>query len=124
MLGLASEEHFQNYHRVLSRAPWSTREAGRILLGLVVKRFAPSGRLVFGLDDTVERRRGRKIAAKGIYHDPVRSSHGHFVKTSGLRWLSLMLLTDIGWARRRWALPILTILCTVGALSSGARQAS
>lgn len=47
---------------------------------------------------------------KGIYRDPVRSSHGHFVKASGLRWLSLMLLVPIPWAGRVWALPFLTAL--------------
>jgi hypothetical protein len=50
----------------------------------------PQGPVVIGCDDTIERRRGAKISAKGIYRDPVRSSHSHFVKTSGLRWLSLM----------------------------------
>ena len=63
-----------------------------------------------GLDDTIERRRGTKIKAKGIYRDPVRSSQSHFVKASGLRWLSLMLLAPIPWAKRVWALPFLTVL--------------
>ncbi len=62
------------------------------------------------LDDTIERRRGAKIKAKGIYRDPVRSSHSHFVKASGLRWLSLMLLAPIPWAKKVWALPFLTVL--------------
>jgi len=62
------------------------------------------------LDDTLERRWGPKIKARGIYRDPVRSSHGHFVKASGPRWLSLMPLPQIGWAGRVWALPILTVL--------------
>jgi hypothetical protein len=53
---------------------------------------------VVGLDDTIERRWGARIKARGIYRDPVRSSHGHFVKASGLRWLSLMLLPEIPWA--------------------------
>ena len=66
--------------------------------------------MVLGIDDTIERRRGKRIAAKGIYRDPVRSSHGHFVKASGLRWLSLMLLVPIPWAGRVWALPFLTAL--------------
>ena len=66
---------------------------------------------MLGLDDTIERRRGAKIRAKGIYRDPVRSSHSHFVKASGLRWLSLMLLTEIPWAKSVWALPFLTTLC-------------
>ena len=67
--------------------------------------------MIFGLDDTIERRRGDHIAAKGLYRDPVRSSQGHFVKASGLRWLSLMLLVPVSWADRIWALPFLTVLC-------------
>ncbi|GHO72711.1 hypothetical protein KSD_04820 [Ktedonobacter sp. SOSP1-85] len=63
-----------------------------------------------GIDETIERRRGTKIAAKGIYRDPVRSSKEFFVKTSGLRWISMMLLTPIPWACRVWALPFFTVL--------------
>jgi hypothetical protein len=110
VMGLCGEKHFQNYHRVLNRAVWSSREASRILLGLLMNAFARSGPVILGLDDTIERRRGAKIKAKGIYRDPVRSSHSHFVKASGLRWLSLMLLAPIPWAQRVWALPFLTVL--------------
>ena len=87
---------------------WSA--VSRILLGLLVAAFAPDGPLVFGVDDTLERRRGAKIAAKGIYHDAVRSSRSHFVKASGPRWICLMLLVPIPWAARIWALPVLTAL--------------
>src|SRR3954451_17771668 len=110
IVGRGNEQCFQNYHRVLNRARWSSRAASRILLRLLVQSFAPSGPLLVGLDDTIERRWGRKIQARGIYRDPVRSSHSHFVKTSGLRWLSLMLLVEIPWAGRVWALPFLTVL--------------
>jgi hypothetical protein len=108
--GLARERCFVNYHRVLNRAAWSGRDAARVLLGLLLAAFAPSGPVILGLDDTIERRRGKRISAKGIYRDPVRSSHGHFVKASGLRWLSLMLLAPVPWAGRVWALPFLTAL--------------
>src|SRR5438270_5274762 len=108
--GLGGEKHFQNYHRVLNRVRWSGRAASRILLGLLVPAFAPAGPILVGLDDTIERRWGRKIQARGIYRDPVRSSHSHLVKASGLRWLSLMLLVEIPWAGRVWALPFLTVL--------------
>src|SRR3954451_19866432 len=110
IVGLGSETHFQNYHRVLNRARWSSRAASRILLGLLLQAFARSGPILVGLDDTIERRWGRKIQARGIDRDPVRSSHSHFVKTNGLRWLSLMLLAEIPWAGRVWALPFLTLL--------------
>jgi len=110
IMGLSADKHFQNYHRVLNRAVWSSLAAARILLGLLVAAFVPSGPIVMGLDDTLERRRGAKIKAKGIYRDPVRSSHSHFVKASGLRWLNLMLLVTIPWAKRIWALPFLTAL--------------
>lgn len=111
VMGLSRERHFQTYHRVLNRACWSSRQASRILLGSLVRAFVPAGALVFALDDTIERRRGAQIKAKGIYRDPVRSSHAHFVKASGLRWLSLMLTVRIPWAERVWALPVLTALC-------------
>src|SRR3954462_9388948 len=108
--GLSRERHFVNYHRVLSRTRWSGQEGARLLLGLLIHAFVPAGPVILGLDDTIERRRGKRIAAKGIYRDPVRSSKAFFVKTSGLRWLSLMLLAPVPWAGRVWALPFLTAL--------------
>src|SRR5436853_3071859 len=110
MIGLGRERRFVNYHRVLNRAAWSGRAAARVLLGLLLDAFVPTGPVLLGLDDHIERRRGKCIRAKGIYRDPVRSSKGHFVKASGLRWLSLMLLAPIPWAGRTWALPFLTAL--------------
>jgi hypothetical protein len=109
-VGLQDERRFCRYHRVLSRAAWSSREASRILLRLLVEAFVPDGPLVVGVDETLERRQGKKIAAKGIYRDPVRSSHSHFVKTSALRWVCVVLLTDVPWASRVWALPFLSVL--------------
>jgi hypothetical protein len=110
VMGLGQTEHFQRYHRVLNRAAWSGREASCVLLGLLVRMFVPSGPLVIGVDETLERRWGKKIVAKGIYRDPVRSTHERFVKTSGLRWVCLMLLVPVPWAGRIWALPFLSVL--------------
>jgi hypothetical protein len=95
---------------VLSHARWSGLASSRILLGLLVATFVPHGPLVFGVDETLERRRGANIAAKGIYHDAARSSHSHFVRASGLRRSCLMLLVPVPWATRTWALPVLTAL--------------
>ncbi|MBC7455404.1 MAG: transposase [Massilia sp.] len=110
VMGLSQEQQFQKYHRLLNRVKWSTLAISRRLLGLLVDAFAPKGPLLMALDDTIERRRGAKIAARGIYRDPVRSSHSHFVKASGLRWLCLMLVAPIPWAKRCWALPFCSVL--------------
>ena len=108
--GRGEDAGFSRYHDVLSRSRWSARAAARLLLVRLVATFVPAGPVVIGLDDTIERRWGAKIAARGIYRDPVRSSHGHFVKASGLRWLSAMLLVPVPWAKRVWALTFLTVL--------------
>jgi len=109
-VGLRGAATFTNYHRVLNRSRWSGQAAARRLLGLLVAAFAPDGPVVVGIDETIERRWGARIKARGIYRDPVRSSHGHFVKASGLRWISLMLLAPVPFAGRVWALPFLTSL--------------
>jgi hypothetical protein len=110
VLGQDAARGFQNYHRVLSRARWSPRQASRILLAALVATLARGGYLVIGIDETIERRWGKRIEARGIYRDPVRSSRGHFVKASGLRWISTMLLVQVPFAKRVWALPFLTAL--------------
>jgi DDE superfamily endonuclease len=110
-MGLDQHKRFHRYHRVLSRASWSSREASRILLSLLVEAFVPEGSpLVVGIDETLERRYGKKIKAKGVYRDPVRSTHENVVKASGLRWVCVMLLVEIPWASRVWALPFLSVL--------------
>jgi hypothetical protein len=109
-LGLGQFRGFENYHRVLNRDRWSAREAARLLLALLVAAFVPRGPLVIGIDELLERRRGPKISALGIYRDSARSSKSFMVKSSGLRWMSLHLLVKIPWAKRIWSLPFLTAL--------------
>jgi hypothetical protein len=84
-MGLGHHKRFHRYHRVLSRASWSSREVSRVLLGLLLEAFVPEGGpLVVGIDETLERRYGKKISARGVYRDPVRSTHEDFVKSSVL----------------------------------------
>ena len=110
-MGLQEESCFQNYHRVLSRAKWSGLVVSKILFGLLVAAFCIAGAvLVIGADDTIERRKGGKIKEKGVFRDPVRSSHKYTVHVFGLRWMSMMLLVSVPWTERVWALPFLTVL--------------
>jgi hypothetical protein len=108
--GLSQEKNFHKYHRVLSHARWSALEGSCILLRQLLSCFLPLGPVVVGIDETIERRWGGRIKKRGIYRDGVRSSGTHFVKCSGLRWISLMLLVPISWSNRVWALPFLSVL--------------
>ena len=110
ILGRQDDPHFQNFHRVLNRARWSSRAAAQILLARLLRGFVPTGPILVGIDETLERRQGAQIAAKGIYRDAARSSKAFLTKASGLRWISLMLLAPIPWAGRIWALPFFTVL--------------
>ncbi len=108
----AADKGFSRFHRFLSQAVWSGLTGSRILLGLLLTAFVADGQpMVVVVDDTIERRRGEQIRAKGIYRDPVRSSRGFFVKVEGLRWLSFQLAVRPGFASRTWGLPFLTVLC-------------
>jgi hypothetical protein len=92
VMGLSHEQQFQAYHRVLNRTIWSSRKLSQVLLKLLAAFVPPHAPVILGIDEHLERRRGGKIAAKGIYRDSVRSSKSFFVKSSGLRWVCLMLL--------------------------------
>jgi hypothetical protein len=108
----AADKGFSRFHRFLSQAVWSGLTGSRILLGLLLTAFVADGQpMVVVVDDTIERRRGEQIRAKGIYRDPVRSSRGFFVKVEGLRWLSFQLAVRPSFASRTWGLPFLTVLC-------------
>lgn len=123
VMGLSQERQFQNFHRVLNRATWSSHAVSGVLLRLLLAAFVPADApIVFGIDDHIERRRGVKIAARGIYRDAVRSSKSFFVKTSGLRWVCMMLLAPIPWAQRVWALPFLTVLAPSERYYEGRKQ--
>src|SRR5690348_10124229 len=94
-LGLAQEPRFENYPRLLNRARWSARQAAQVLLKLLVEAFVPSGPVIIGLGDPIERRRGRKLRARAIYYEAARSSKACFQKTSGLRWRCVALLVPV-----------------------------
>jgi hypothetical protein len=94
----------------LNRAVWSPLALAQVLLKMLVRSFICADTpWIFGIDPTIERRWGGKIAARGSSRDAVRSSDRPLVKTSGLGWISRMRLTTLPWAQRGWALPILTV---------------
>lgn len=111
IMGLSGEGQFQNYHRVLNRARWSGLKASHILLGLLVEAFVAAGSpILVAADETLERRRGKHIRAKGHFRDPLLSSEKQSIASEGLRWVSMMVLVKVRWSQRIWALPFMSVL--------------
>jgi DDE superfamily endonuclease len=110
VMGLSDETNFSKYHHVLNRVDWSLLSAARILLNLIVNMIGAGNPLVFFIDETLERRKGRMIKAKGYYRDAVRSSKNVVVKSSGLKWLTLAISWRFPFSERYFALPFMTVL--------------
>lgn len=110
VMGMAHDKRFEKYHRFLNRDQWNPLFGAQILLGLLISLIPSGCPLLFVLDETIERRRGKNIKAKGCYRDAVRSTHSHVVTCFGLKWLPMCLIVHLPWSKRCWALPFLTFL--------------
>jgi DDE superfamily endonuclease len=109
-MGLGNAPEFSLYHQVRNRARWSALEGSRRLLGLLVRTFLHvGGALTFVIEETLERRWGRRIRKRGHCRDPLASSKQRSVSTSGLRWIVLTLVITPPWTSRSWALPVLSV---------------
>jgi hypothetical protein len=110
VMGLADDTGFAKYHHVLNRVNWSPLLGSKILLQLILELIGKSFPLVIFVDETLERRKGSKIKAKGYYRDAVRSSKNTLVKTTGLKWLSMAVSWRFPFSSRYFALPFMTVL--------------
>ena len=110
VMGIADQKGFERYHRFLNRDQWSPLLGSKILLGLLIAIVSNHQILIVVLDETIERRKGKNIKAKGCYRDAVRSTQSHVVTCFGLKWLSMCLIVKLPWSKRPWALPFLTFL--------------
>jgi hypothetical protein len=107
--GCGQTPDFSTFHRVLNRNHWSMWSVSRILLSLLIDRCLQSDDpLLIVVDDTLERRTGRRIRYKAWYHDAARSTPSRVATALGIRWLCLALIVPVPWSRRRWALPFLS----------------
>ncbi len=110
VMGLRNEKNFSKYHRILSHARWDGLALSKILLGLLIALLPSNWPVLIAVDETLERRQGKKIKAKGPYRDAVRSSQSTVVISFGLKWECMMLIVPLPWCKRPWALPFLTVL--------------
>jgi DDE superfamily endonuclease len=122
-VGRQMDRHFSGFHQVLNRARWSPLAVSRRLLQVLVQTFVHAGGMVeIVMDETLERRWGRKISKRGHWRDSLLSSKERSVSTSGLRWVTMALVVTLPWTKRRWALPFLSVLTTTPKVSEGLKR--
>ena len=112
VMGLSDEAGFAKYHRVLNRALWSSLQMSRVLLVLLIEHLTQDDEpLVFGIDETLERRRGQSHQRQGsVPRRRCAQASRTWSGRADCAGSTLMWLAHIPWANRTWALPILTAL--------------
>jgi hypothetical protein len=110
VMGLENDTCFAKYHHILNRTRWSPLVGSKILFKLLLELVGNCLPVILFVDETLERRKGPKIKAKGYYRDAVRSSRNTVVKTSGLKWLSIAISWRFPFSSRYFALPFMTVL--------------
>ena len=122
VMGLRQEKNFSRYHNFLSRAQWCGLALSKILLGLIMAVLPKNIPIIIAVDETLERRQGKKIKAKGAYRDAVRSSQAKVVISFGLKWECMTVIVPLPWCKRHWALPFLTVLAPSKKSNEAARK--
>lgn len=107
-LGMKGETAFANYNHLLSRCKIDMLKGAKTLIEMLLP--LTNGRVIFVVDEHLERRRGEKIKAKATYRDPVASSKSRIVKCFGLKWVVLTMLITFPWSKRPFALPVFCVL--------------
>ena len=101
LTGHTHDPSFSCFHHVLNRARWVPLALSRRLLLLLVATFVPPQACVeIVVDETLERRWGPMITKRSHYRDPLLSSKGRSVSTSGLRWVCFALVVQVPWTHR------------------------
>ena len=104
---VARRLHHERFHRFFSRGTWRPDAVGRRLVGLLVARLAPTGRLCVALDDTLAPKKGPAVFGLGCHLDAVRSTKRCRVFCFGHVWVIVALVVRVPFAARRWAFPVL-----------------
>ena len=99
---------FSCYHRFFSQARWTVDAVARVMLALVLKFIPDDAPIVVAVDDTLNRKTGKRIWAAGMHHDPLLSTARRAVFSFGHNWVVLSVQLRLPFAPdKTWSLPIL-----------------
>ena len=102
---------FSCYHRFFSQARWSPDDLGRVMVGWVLKFIPQDAPIVVAVDDTLNRKTGKRIWAAGMHHDPLLSTARRVFFSFGHNFVVLSIQLRFPFAPDKvWSLPILVRL--------------
>jgi hypothetical protein len=111
--GLARVWHHCRAHRFFSAARWCPRQLGLQIAELVVAHLLPAGApITVAIDDTLFRRRGKKVHGAGWFHDG--SAAGQAKLGYGNNWIVVVIVVTLPFCTRPVALPVLATLAVKG----------
>ena len=111
--GLARVWHHCRAHRFFSAARWCPRQLGLQIAELVVAHLLPAGApITVAIDDTLFRRRGKKVHGAGWFHDG--SAAGQLKLGYGNNWIVVAIIVTLPYVSRPVALPVLATLAVKG----------
>jgi DDE superfamily endonuclease len=115
--GLARLWPHDRAHWFFSRARWSADELGLAAARLVVSLLVPAGEpVVVAIDDTLFRRRGKKVWAASWFHDG--SAPGPAKTGYGNTWVIAAVVVRLPAVSRPVAIPVLAKLVIKGTSSA------
>lgn len=107
--GLARRWHHCRAHRFFSAAKWCPEQVGLLLAELIVTYLlAPGAPITLAMDDTLFRRRGKKVHGANWFHDG--SAAGQAKLGFGNNWVVVAIIVTVPFLSRPVALPVLAAL--------------
>jgi len=111
--GLARVWWHGRAHRFFSAAKWCPQQVGLVLAELIVTQLlAPGAPITVAVDDTLFRRRGKKVHGVGWFHDG--SAAGQTKLGFGNNWVVVAIIVTLPFMSRPVALPVLAALAVKG----------
>lgn len=99
---------FSCYHRFFSQARWTIDSMGRVIVAMVLALIPKDAPIVAAVDDTLNRKTGKRIWAAGMHHDPILSAGKRCLFSFGHNWVVLSIQLRFAFAPDKvWSLPIL-----------------
>jgi hypothetical protein len=117
--------HHSRAHAFFAERAWSVDKLGLLLLDFLVARFlSPGEPIVLAVDDTLFKRRGKKVWGAAWQYDGSLPAGAGSQKSYGNNWVVMTLVLRLPFCERAVSLPVLFALWQPEPKPKGAKRSS